>query len=222
MKLYEIMKRVQFGNVVKFGNIATGNYTEIEADGTIEFVGDATVWDDIRIVPGAFDLPGTSDPALVAYTPGGSGAAIKLWEFQDGDIVSFTIQLPHGYKLGSPVYAHAHWTPGPRGNEENTKLVGWKLDYSWADIGGAFGVMATLDLKDACEGTDHKHQMTPDVVLTGSGASASSMIICNFRRTDTGTDDTWVGTASGSLPLLLEIDFHVELDTVGSRTITTK
>jgi hypothetical protein len=126
-------------------------------------------------------------------------------------------------KAGSTVYAHAHWTPGARGNEENAALVGWKLDCSWAGINSNFGVMETLDLKDACDGTDHKHQMTPDVALTGTvPAGASSMIICNFRRTDTGTDDTWVGTASGSLPLLLEIDFHVELDGVGSRTISTK
>ena len=220
VKLYENMKRVQFGNVVKFGNIATGDYTEIEADGTIELIGDATVWDDIRIVPGAFDLPGTSDPALVAYTPGGSGTATKLWEFQKDDIVTFTIQLPHGYKLGSTVYAHAHWTPGPRGNEETTALVGWKLDYSWADINGAFGSMLSADLKDACTSTDHAHLMTPDVALTGSGAGASSMMLCNFKRTDTGTDDTWAGTSSGELPMLCEIDFHYEISLIGSRTIS--
>ena len=48
------------------------------------------------------------------------------------------------------------------------------------------------------------------------------MLICNIKRTDTGTDDTWAGTASGSLPMILEIDFHYEIDTIGSREPASK
>ena len=175
------------------------------------------VWDDLRIVPGAFDLPGTSDPALVAYTPGGSGIATKLYEFQDGDIACFTVQLPHSYAQGEDIKVHIHWTPGANGVTENGKYVGWKIDYTWANINGAFGSMTTADLSDVCDGTDHKHQMTPDVTITGTDKNISSMLICNVRRTDTGTDDTWAGTSAGELPLLLEIDFHIPMDTLGSR-----
>lgn len=208
----------------KFGAIAAGNYSEFESDGTLVFNGDATVWDDMRIVPGAFDLPGSGDPALVSYQPGGSGLATLLYEFQVDDIAYFTIQMPHGYKLGTDIYAHIHWTPGARGSAENGKFVGWKIDYSWASINGNFGPMATLDLKDACDGTNHKHQMTPDVVIDGhtSPFGISSMLICNVKRTDTGADDDWVGTASGSLPMILEIDFHYQMDTVGSRGTASK
>jgi hypothetical protein len=198
------------------------NYTAIETDGTVKFNGDATVWDDLRITPGSFDRPGTSDPTIVAYQPGGSGTTTYLYQFDAGNIASFTVQLPHGYKLGSTVYVHIHWTPGPRGNEENGALVGWKVDYSWADINGNFGTMTTADLSDACDGTDHKHQMTPELALTGSASGVSSMLICNVKRTDTGTDDTWAGTLSGERPLLLEIDFHFEIDTVGSRQKASK
>jgi hypothetical protein len=38
-----------------------------------------------------------------------------------------------------------------------------------------------------------------------------------IKRTDTGADDTWVGTISGDRPMLLEVDFHYQIDTVGSR-----
>ena len=65
-------------------------------------------------------------------------------------------------------------------------------------------------------------QMTPEVTITGTDKTISSMLICNVKRTATGTEDTWVGTASGSLPLLLEIDFHFPMNSIGSRSSSTK
>lgn len=191
----------------------------INKDVGIKFFAQATVWDDMRITPGSFDRPGASDPAYVAYTPSGSGTATYLPEFAKNDIASFTIQLPHGYKEGSDLYVHVHWTPGARGTNENGNKVGWKVDYSWANINGTFGAMTTADLSDACDGTNHKHQMSPMVKITGTSKEHSSMLICNIKRTDTGTDDTWVSTTSGQLPLLLEVDFHLELNSFGEDTL---
>ena len=177
-----------------------------------------TVWDDMRVVPGSFDRPGVSDPAIVAYDVNGGGVSTYLWEFDKNDIASFTVQLPHAYKTGTDIYCHVHWTPGANGAANNGLTVGWKVEYSWASINGTFGTMASLDLSDACDGTNHKHQMTPDVAITGTDKGISSMLICNIKRTDTGTDDTWTtGT-----PMILEIDFHYEIDTMGSRQIGAK
>lgn len=206
----------------KIGNVSGGHYSQFEADGTLVFTGNATVWDDVRVTPGSFDRPGTSDPTLVTYTPGGTGTATYLWEFKKNDIASFTVQIPHGYKAEENIYVHVHWNPREYGATESGNTVGWKIDYTWANIDGTFGAMATADLSDACAGVDHAHQMTPEVALTGTGKHISSMLLCNIKRTDTGADDTWAGTASGQLPLLLEIDFHFPMDTVGSRSRGTK
>lgn len=185
---------------------------------------DTPVWDDLRITPGSFDRPGTSDPAIVAYTPSGSGTVTYLYEFNKNNLASFTVQFPHNYKVGSDIAVHLHWTPGARGTAENGKTVGWKLDYTWANIGAAFGTMTPVDLSDACDGVDHAHQMTPDVTIDGHTAAKgiSSMLICNVKRTDTGTDDTWATNTSGNLPMLLEIDFHYQIDTIGSRQQSAK
>jgi len=180
------------------------------------------VWDDLRITPGSFDRPGVADPDYVIYYPNGGGLGVYLPEFAINDFASFTIQLPHSYKEGENIYVHLHWTPRDRGVAESGNTVGWKIDYSWADIGGNFPDMQTADLSDACDGTNHKHQMTTEVAITGTGKHISSMIMCNIRRSDTGTDDTWSTNTSGNLPLLLEVDFHVPLNTVGSRTISDK
>jgi len=177
-------------------------------------------WDDIRILPGSFDRPGVSDPAMVPYVY--SGTTTYLWEFSAGDIASFTVQIPHGYS-GTSMYVHIHWTPGNRGDEEIGKSVGWKVDWTWANINGTFGAMQTADLQDVSDGTDHKHQMTSEVLVgSGPGKGISSMLLCNVKRTDTGTDDTWASANSGELPFLLEIDFHYPIDTVGSREASSK
>lgn len=182
------------------------------------------VYDDLRVTPADFNRAGISDPALVSYTPTGSSVATYLYEFQVDDIAYFTVQLPHSYKVGEDIKVHVHWTPGLRGNEESGNTVGWKVDYAWANINGTFGAMQTADLSDACDGTDDKHQMTPEFTIDGHTApkSISSMLICNIKRTDTGADDTWAGTASGQLPMILEIDFHYPIDTLGSRDWGTK
>lgn len=179
-------------------------------------------WDDLRITPGSFDRPGVSDPAYVPYYPNGGGIGVYLPEFGKDDFASFSIQLPHGYKQGSNIFVHLHWTPGARGNEENGSLVGWKIDYTWANINGTFSDMQIANLTDACDGTDHRHQMTPEVEIIGTDKHISSMLLCNVRRADGGADDTWAGSISGELPLLLEVDFHISMDTIGSRTQSSK
>lgn len=201
----------------------------IDANGNVIVYGTLTlsdtVWDDLRIVPGSFDRPGTQDPAYIAYIPSGSGITTYLTEWQktgNGDLASFTCQIPHGYKVGEDIYVHIHWTPGARGNEESGNSVGWKIQYTWANIDGTFATMGTANLSDICDGTDHKHQMTDDVQITGSGKGISSMLICNILRSDTGADDTWVSGTSGQLPMLLEVDFHYPIDTMGSSAINAK
>lgn len=206
----------------KIGDAGTTNYTKIEADGTIEFNGTATVWDDMRIVPGSFDRPGVSDPSYVAYDINGSGTITYLTEWAKNDLASFTVQLPHSYHQGEDILVHLHWTAGPNGAGENGATVGWKIVYSWTNLDGTFPNPSTADLSDACDGTDHKHQMTSNVTVTGSGKTISSMLICNIVRTDTGADDTWAGSGAGNIPMLLEVDFHFPLDTVGSRTSAAK
>jgi hypothetical protein len=178
------------------------------------------VWDDMRIVPNVFDVPGGTDPDVISYQPGGSGATFKVYAFAKGDEGFFTIQLPHSYHEGSDMKAHVHWTPGPRGNEENGNVVQWRLDYSAAAINGNFPASGTLDLSDVCDGTDHKHQMTAEVTLPGAGLSMSSQIWGRIYRWNDASD-TWAGTGN-NLPIFIEFDVHYAMNTLGSRLSGSK
>jgi hypothetical protein len=180
------------------------------------------VYDDIRILPGAFSFSGTNDPTQVSYLPGGSGLNTFLYEFALNDYATFTCQMPHDYKEGTDISVHVHWTPGYYGVDEIGHAVGWKVSLSWQNIWGAFDSMTTYNTGDVSYGYDNYHQMSVDTTISGTGKKISSMIIGRITRTDTGSDDTWAGTATGHLPLLLEVDFHYQKDTLGSRTLTTK
>jgi hypothetical protein len=182
------------------------------------------VYEDLRIVPTSFDFVGNTDPTLVAYTPTGSGTATMLYEFAKNDVAYFVAQVPHNYKEGTDITVHVHWTPGSRGTEEGTNLVGWKVLYAWTNIDAAFPAMQTADLSDACTSTDDAHLITPEVTLNGHTVpkTISSMLICQVTRTDTNGDDTWASSTTGQLPLILEVDFHYQIDTLGSRQILTK
>ena len=179
-----------------------------------------TVWDDMRVVPNVFDVPGGTDPDVISYQPGGSGPTFKVYAFAKGDEGFFTIQLPHSYKEGTDLRAHVHWTPGPRGNEENGNTVQWRLDYSFSPINGNFPAASTAAMADACDGVDHRHQMTAQATISGAGLTMSSQMWGRVYRWNDASD-TWVGTGN-NLPIFIEFDMHYQIDTIGSRTYSTK
>jgi hypothetical protein len=173
-----------------------------------------TVWDDIRIVPSAFDFAGNADPANVATSIG--NMTFRLFEFAAADEAFCVIQMPHSYKRGTTLRPHVHWTPGTRGNEERGKTVAWKMQISAAHYGAVFSNAETVDLThtvpaDALDGI-HLITSSADFVPPASFGESGMLLIRIYR--DTG--DTWAGTATGSLPLLLEVDIHHQIDKVGS------
>ena len=196
------------------------NKVTISSSGDILLGGDATVWDDLRILYGVVDVPGGTDPDVISWQSGGSGATFKVYAFAKGDEFFFTQQLPHDYKEGSDLYPHVHWTPGPRGNEENGNTVQWRLDYTIADHDTAFGASQTVALPDVCMGTDHVHHKSNAGTISGAGLHISSQLQGRFYRWNDASD-TWAGTGN-DLPIFLELDFHYTRDSMGSRTITAK
>jgi len=179
-----------------------------------------TQWDDIRIVPGAFDFPGNSDPSLADWQPGGEGATFKLYEFAEADEVTITVQLPHSYKQGTDLKPHVHWTPGDRGSEENGNTVAWKLDYTIISPVGIYLASTNVDLSDTVTGTDHQHELGPSGTISGTGLEVSSIMVGRLYRDSTG--DTWATDTVGNRPMILEFDLHFEVDGHGSDTELAK
>jgi hypothetical protein len=185
----------------------------------IEKSDESGFWDDLRIVPGAFDFAGSSDPTLSAWQPTGSGATFRVYEFDSGDEVFFTVQIPHTYKEGTNLMAHVHWTPRARGVAENGNTVFWRLDYSLTNVDANFPASSTQNLHDTCTGVNEKHEITSSQSISGVGVTISAMLVCRLYR---AAGDTWSLNTAGNRPVLLEIDFHYQKNSTGSRAESVK
>jgi len=173
------------------------------------------VWDDMRIVPGAFTFPGPSDPLLGSWQPGGAGESLFLYKFNAGNFVDWTCQIPHTYKQGEDIFPHVHWTPHNQGVANNGNTVIWEIAFTWANVNAVFPSTTLYTATDTCDGVDDKHLVvSTSVTPSGSGKLISGILKGKLRRIAAG--DTWSGT-NESAPGLLELDFHFPIDTEGSR-----
>ena len=185
-----------------------------------------SVWDDLRI-PLDFGTFGASNPpGLSQFMDNGAGSVgVFAWAF--GDAVAgneeqlwFVAQLPHTYKEGTDIKAHIHWSPAVSGGVD--EYVKWGLEYTWQNVDGTFG-NTTIITSDATSGATattsgdttllaDKHYVTALGTITGTSKTVSSMLVCRIFRNSSDASDDLAQDAFG-----LEVDFHHEIDTMGSR-----
>jgi len=207
------------------GIVSDNDYTAIEPDGTVRFAGAAVVWDDLRVPVTSTKKGGSKDPDFtVAYDDSGGTSQGVFTYFFDKTAeqeLYFSAQLPHGYKEGTDIIAHVHWFPVANGASGAT--VSWGFEYLWTNIGGTSGNTVIIYANDTIQEdavlAANKHYQTNFAALSGTGKTISSMLMCRIFRDagGTGLTDDYDNDAG-----LLEIDFHYEKDTAGSRTVLTK
>lgn len=185
----------------------TLNAIRIDKGGELTMLGEATVWDDLRI-PGLSVALGASAPDLAAWLAAGNLRVLRFNGNATSEQVFFTVQMPHGYKEGSDIIPHVHWGPvnGDAGN------VRWNLEYSWTNFDTVFPNGTIIAVVDAADGTAWKNQVADFPPISGSGKTLSSMLVCRLFRDPTDGDDTY-GSDAG----FLEFDFHFQSDTIGSK-----
>jgi len=185
-------------------------------------------YDDIRISGLAVQKQGSNDPTLTQWLDdaGGTSPGIYLYYFADEAVegneeeVFFAIQLPHSYVEGSDILAHVHWIPAANGGAG--EFVKWGLEYVWlneGDVGGDTTVIHT-DASDAGHATRsgdaalvaNTHYVSVfSAAISGVGMEISSMLICRLFRNSSDADDDYTDAAG-----LLEFDFHIQKESVGS------
>jgi len=194
---------------VKFGDAS--NYSTFEADGTLLMVGNATVWEDIRVAIALRGSGGNSptfsslEGGLYADKFSGTGSQVNE--------IFFEIQMPHSWAEGTTIYPHVHWVSN---GYNTTDAVTWGLEYDWENIGGSFGGTTTTITSDVLS-TGYKVQNINNIGagIVGTGKNISSMMLCRLYRsgnTDPNNDDCF----------LLAFDIHYQINTIGSRQILTK
>ena len=203
----------------KIGDVANGNYTEIESDGSIHLIGDSTVWDDYMI-PGTSVRQGATAPDFV---PGfNEDSQIYYSAFAgtgQAEYVFFNLQMPHNWKLGTTIYPHVHICPtSTNAGDTNQRVIRFALEYMWANIDGLFPARATIYLDSGPfvpNTSQWKHILCKNGTgIDGTGKGLSSMLMCKLVRY--GEDSANIDTYPQDVAFL-QFDIHYEIDTLGSR-----
>lgn len=169
------------------------------------------LWDDIRVPANVVSLPGPPEPDWELFVPD------KIFALAFDDTVEeevyFNVQMPHGYKIGTTIYPHVHFsTVVPSGGN-----VVWGLEYTLASyLDPFFPTVLTLATGVVSAGLPWLHYVanfSPPIV---NGVpylihTLSTMLLCRLFRDATNLNDTYPGDA-----FLLEIDFHYQKDDLGS------
>lgn len=194
---------------------AAQNSWQTWVNGDLRLSGAATVYTDVTTSSERAAVGGGSP----SYAQVVNGAyAYKLGE---GDSIRFSIQIPHSVVTDSSIDAHCH--VGPDGTDGDGGSAKFTVECSWADINDAFAATNTLTSLSTAMGTGTATHLYVDLgdftnATHGVNDNVSTIGLCTFTRIDdTGgagdyTGDVWVWG----------VDFHVEVDSLGSRTETTK
>lgn len=186
----------------------TWNGAEVISGGAII---DPPVWDDIRVPLSRAKAVGAGSDAdfevfiddTMAYT----------FETGSDEELFISAQLPHDYKLGSSLDAHIHISP----SNTDTGNVVFCLEYTFQMIGGTFASTTTI-CSSTCAGSGTAFTHTYCDIGNISGAAitgVSAMLVARIYRDV--SEDTYNADMFG-----LEVDFHYQKDTLGSRQETSK
>lgn len=202
------------------GDLAAGNYTGFDSDGTQILYGNATVWEDLRFPALALRVPASgaaAEPDLVQFRDNDDGSTgVFSFAFDPGteEEMYFAAQMPHEW-AGTPIEPHVHWSV----MTNCTGTVSWGLEYTWSEITGTFGftnlIYGNVSTPNEANKVAYRHYLTDLPAITGSFGSGtlSSMLIGRIFRDATGAG---LGDSCPQDAILLEVDFHYEIDRLGS------
>lgn len=199
--------------VVKIGD-ATINYSKFETDGTLQFNGAATVWKDINI--GALSLSGPPglQPGIVNFIDEAAGdTGIATYGLAVGEGFSGLFEMQHDYKEGSDVVFHIHWQgiTAPTGTDK----VKFELTYTIANDETTLDEVTAIVIETDFD-TRYEFKKSDFPTITGTNIDIGNQFMFTLKRIAASADE-YTGEA-----LVATVGIHYEVDTIGSRTITTK
>lgn len=172
---------------------------------------DQVFWDDLRIAGLALTL-GAQAPGLEVFRDG-----LKLYAFAAAgpvEEVHFTVQLPHSYKEGTDLIPHVHWGHKIAAPGDNLG-VSWKMEYAWVNQSGVLGASTTIEAAEewtTSPPVQYKSIYTAFPSISGVGKTISSQLVCRLYRDNADDQDDFVEDV-----MLVEVDFHYQMDSPGSK-----
>lgn len=217
-----ILRDIVYGSIegMPLGLLLAITQTEIKSrtytlraqtpDGVVDLTNGPVVWDDHPVPVSSIRLPASAAPSEVDY----KGGKVLAFSKSATNSLYFNAQLPHGWKEGTAIEFHIH-TVFPDGNAGNAR---WRFTQSWADIGEDFPAETTYDVTVASPENADNHRINDLVAsIDGTGKTLSSCLICSLSRLGGDGADTY-----DNVVYLISMDFHIQKDTMGSRSELVK
>ena len=102
------------------------------------------------------------------------------------------------------------------------QVIRWGIEYTKATIGGTFSSSPTTVYATTIAGggditVANEHLLTDFASIDMTGDTLSTVLVCRVFRNSSNAADTYGGTAG-----LLYLDWHYEIDAMGSKTELAK
>lgn len=186
------------------------HYSEFEADGTMTMKGDATVWKDVMFPMAPPKTTGAGNPTLVTYNGNMRGYSFAVNDAHDFD----PQEMEHDAKVSSTATFHVHWLS--RSNDGSDRAVKWQLEYDVEPASGAVSTSTTVNQEITIPAGSAVNTVFRDNITTFVIPAIARLVGARLTRIAS------VGASPSVDPVLRALHFHYEIDTVGSRQITTK
>ncbi len=205
------------GYTSKFGDGGTTDYSEFEVNGTYKMNGAATVFNDIVISLSSARVPAANAPTWAGFIGNLNAYTYGLNDFQE-----FSTELAHSYKDGATIEFHTHGAVN--GSDVDDRTIKFEIEYTIADaqaesgFGDVYPATTTINAELTIPAsTTDLTAFTIDIGDDTSGTFVQGAIVKGRIRRIASS-----GSEPAADPFLTEVGIHIESDTIGTRTATSK
>jgi len=176
---------------------------------------DTPVYRDINVGGMILLKPAASAPDIDTFVDkNGDDTTIPTYAFAVDEYLSGGFEIDHDYKNGTNIIFHVHWQgiAAPTGTDN----VQWRLVYTILRDDTPLEPAVAIDSPDTTFDTQYDVKRTDFAAIDGSGLLMGDQFMYKLYRV-TATGDAYAGDA-----LIGTNGLHVEVNTLGSRSITSK
>jgi hypothetical protein len=168
-------------------------------------------WVDIDF-PIIIRTVGANIPTLTTLN---GNITMPQWQANDFNVCE-SQEMIHGWKEGTEVFWHVHLTTN--GIDATNRYVRFEVEYGYADVSGVWVFPATLTTADLLipANTPTKTMMIMNLGSFTPPIKIGGHVVARLRRIAS------VGAAPTANPWIPMMQLHIQVNTVGSRTIGNK
>jgi hypothetical protein len=176
---------------------------------------DVPVYKDINIAGTLLSKPASSAPGTDTFrTSSPTDTGIETYAFAVDEKVHGGFELQHDYKEGTDLAFHVHFQiiAAPTGTDN----VQWRITYILQRDGVTLTTVTTIDSPDTAVDTRYRSYRSDFGAITGTNFKIGDQFMFTLSRV-ASTGDAFAGDA-----LIETAGIHYQVDTLGSRTISSK